>query len=59
MKNREQLIKDYVLASVGNMDIGTMEVFIQDTLIGNLSEYTDEQLVTEIADHYPELLKDN
>jgi len=35
-----------------------MECFVYDTLVENLTDYTQEELITEIKDYYPELLED-
>jgi hypothetical protein len=38
------------------MDMKTMERFVYDTLVENLTDYTEEELITEVTDCYPELL---
>jgi len=35
-----------------------MERFVYDTMVENLTDYTDEELLTEVTDYYPELLGD-
>ena len=35
-----------------------MECMVYDTLKDNLSDYTDEQLITEVEKYNPELLED-
>jgi hypothetical protein len=40
------------------MDYKTMERFVYDTMVENLTDYTDEELITEVTDYYPELLGD-
>jgi len=40
------------------MDYKTMECLVYDTLKDNLSDYTDEQLITEVTEYNPELLED-
>ena len=58
MKNidRDQLVEDYVQQMIESMDYKTMERFVYDTMVENLTDYTDEELLTEVTDYYPELL---
>ena len=58
MKNidRDQLVEDYVQQMIESMDYKTMERFVYDTMVENLTDYTDEELITEVTDYYPELL---
>ena len=58
MKNidRDQLVEDYVQQMIDGMDYKTMERFVYDTMVENLTDYTDEELLTEVTDYYPELL---
>jgi hypothetical protein len=60
MKNidRDQLVEDYVQQMIDGMDYKTMERFVYDTMVENLADYTDEELLTEVTDYYPELLGD-
>ena len=59
MKNidRDQLVEDYVQQMIESMDYKTMERFVYDTMVENLTDYTDEELLTEVTDYYPELLE--
>jgi len=61
MKNidRDQLVEDYVQQMIEGMDYKTMERFIYDTMVENLTDYTDEELLTEVTDYYPELLENS
>jgi hypothetical protein len=54
--DRAQLIEDYVQQMIEGMDYKTMECFVYDSLKDHLYDYTDEQLITEVTDYYPELL---
>ena len=58
MKNidRDQLVENYVQQMIDGMDYKTMERFVYDTMVENLTDYTDEELITEVTDYYPELL---
>jgi hypothetical protein len=39
------------------MDMKTLEQYAYDMLVNCFEGYTDEELITEISDHYPELLE--
>jgi hypothetical protein len=54
--DRAQLIEDYIQQLLECMDYKTMESIVYDTIQDNLSDYTDEQLITEIKEYNPELL---
>ena len=56
--DRKQLVEDYIQQLIEGMDYKTMECLVYDTLKDNLSNYTDEELITEVTDYYPELLED-
>jgi hypothetical protein len=56
--DRDQLVEDYVQQMIESMDYKTMERFVYDTMVENLTDYTDEELITEVTDYYPELLGD-
>jgi len=51
------LVERYAEQLMDSMDMKTMECFVFDTLVENLTNYTEEELITEISDHYPELLE--
>ena len=52
------LVDLYAEQLMDSMDMKTMEQFVFDTLVENLTNYTHEELITEISDHYPELLEE-
>jgi hypothetical protein len=54
--NKEELIDAYAQQLLDSMDMKTMERFVYDTLVENLTDYTEEELITEVTDYYPELL---
>ena len=56
--NREELIVDYAQKILEGMDMKTMECFVYDTLMENLSSYSDEELIEEIKQFNPELLEE-
>ena len=55
--NKAELIDAYAQALLDSMDMKTLECFAYDCLTANLNDYTEEGLITEIGDHYPELLE--
>ena len=55
--DRDQLIEDYVQQMIESMDYKTMECFVYDTMVENLTDYTDEELITEVTEYSPELLE--
>ena len=55
--NRQELQENYIQQLIEGMDFKTMERFVYDTLEENLTNYTDEELITEVTDYYPELLE--
>jgi len=55
--NREELIADYAQQILDGMDMKTMECFVYDTLLDNLSSYSDEELIAEVTEYNPELLE--
>ena len=55
--DRAQLIEDYIQQLIEGMDYKTMEHFVYDTLAENLTDYSDEQLITEVTEYNPELWK--
>ena len=56
--DQSTLTDRYAEQLMESMDMKTMEQFVFDTLVENLTNYTHEELITEISDHYPELLDD-
>jgi hypothetical protein len=53
---RQQLISDYVDRVLDNMSTKDLMCIVGEQLEENLEGYTDEELVSEIQDYYPELL---
>lgn len=56
--DKDQLIADFAQALLDGMDVKTMECFVYDTLVENLSEYSNETLIEEVRNYNPELLED-
>lgn len=56
--DREQLIENYAYQITDSMDSKTMFQFVYDTVLDNLKNYSDDELITEVEETYPELLED-
>jgi len=57
MENREELISEYVDRILDNMSTKDLMRIVGDQLEENLSSYSDEELITEVMEYYPELLE--
>lgn len=53
-KDRDSVIDSYAQTILDGMDNKTMERFVYDTLVENLTDYTNEELATEIVEGYGE-----
>ena len=53
-KDRDSVIDSYAQYIVDGMDIQSMEQFVYDTLVENLTDYTNEELATKIVEIYGE-----
>lgn len=56
--DRDTLISEYVDRILDNMSTKDLMRIVGDQLEENLSSYTDDELISEVSDHYPELLED-
>jgi hypothetical protein len=54
--NRQQLISDYVDRVLDDMSTKDLVRIVAEQLEENLKEYSDEELVSEVQDYYPDLL---
>ena len=54
--NRDSLISDYVDRVLDNMSTKDLMRIVGDQMEENLKSYTEEELLTEIREYYPELL---
>jgi hypothetical protein len=57
MLDRNTLIEEYASRIVEGMDMDDMYNFIYDTLVERLDDYTDNDLVNEVAEYYPDLVE--
>lgn len=55
--DRESLISDYVDRVLDNMSTKDLMRMVGDMLEENLSSYSDDELVEEVKEYYPELLE--
>ena len=55
--NREKFVQEYVDRVLDNMSTKDLMRIVGDQLEENLSSYTDEELITEVTEYYPELLE--
>lgn len=54
--NRNELVQEYIDRVLDNMSTKDLMRIVGDQLEENLSTYTDEELIAEVTDYYPELL---
>ena len=55
--DRESLISDYVDRLLDNMSTKDLMRMVGDMLEENLASYSDDELVEEVKEYYPELLE--
>ena len=58
MIDRNQLQNDYIESIIDGMDHKTMYQYVYDNLSDHLDKYSEQELITEVEDYYPELLED-
>jgi hypothetical protein len=56
--NRDQLISEYVDRILDNMSTKDLMRIVGDQLEENFGSYSDEELIVEVKEYYPELLED-
>lgn len=54
--NRDELIQSYIDRVIDNMNTKDLVRIVWEQLEENLALYSDEELITEVSDYYPELL---
>ena len=57
MIDRNQLQNDYIESIIDGMDHKTMYQYVYDNLADHLDKYSEQELITEVEDYYPELLE--
>ena len=56
--NRTELIEAYVDRILDNMSTKDLVRIVGDQLEENLGSYSDEELISEITEYYPDLLEE-
>ena len=54
--DREALVEAYIDRVIDNMNTKDLVRIVWEQLEENLALYSDEELITEVSDYYPELL---
>ena len=57
--NRSELQESYIESIIDGMDHKTMYQYVYDNLSDHLDKYSEQELITEVEDYYPELLEEN
>jgi hypothetical protein len=55
--NRQELLEAYIDRILDNMSTKDLMRIVGDQIEDNLSSYTDEELITEVEEYYPELIE--
>lgn len=55
--DRDSLISDYIDRVLDNMSTKDLMRIVGAQLEENFSHYSDEELIIEVGEHYPELLE--
>jgi hypothetical protein len=55
--NRDQIISDYVDRILDNMSTKDLMRIVGDQLEENFNSYSDEELIAEVTEYYPELME--
>ena len=55
--NRQELIENYVDRILEGMSTKDLMRIVGDQLEENFSTYSDEELITEVEEYYPDLLE--
>ena len=56
--NRSELQDTMIQQILEDMDIKTMMAILYDQMDENYDKYSDEELITECEEYYPELLEE-
>ena len=55
--NRQELLEAYIDRILDNMSTKDLIRIVGDQIEENLESYTDEELISEVEEYYPELLE--
>ena len=56
--NRQDLLEAYIDRILDNMSTKDLMRIVGDQIEENLSGYSDEELIAEVSEYYPELIED-
>ena len=56
--NRSELIESYVDRLLENMSTKDLLRIVGDQIEENLESYTDEELISEVQEYYPDLIEE-
>ena len=56
--DRQQLIEAYIDRLLDNMSTKDLLRIVGDQMEENLTSYTDEELISEVQEYYPDLIED-
>ena len=59
MIDRNQLQNDYIERIIDGMDHKDLWQYVYDSLEQNFERYSEQELITEVEDYYPELLEES
>lgn len=57
--NRDSLQQNYIESIIDGMDLKTMWTVLYDYMDQSYDKYSEEELITEVKEYYPELLEDD
>ena len=55
--DRDQLQEAYIESIIDGMDHKSLWQYVYDNLNDHLDKYSEQELITEVEDYYPELLE--
>ena len=58
MIDRNQLQNDYIERIIDGMDHKDLWQYVYDSLEHNFERYSEQELINEVEDYYPDLLED-
>ena len=56
--NREELVEAYIDRLLDNMSTKDLLRIVGEQMEENLTSYTDEELISEVQDYYPDLIEE-
>ena len=56
--NRSELLDTYIETIIDGMDHKDLWQYVYDSLEQNFERYSEQELITEVEDYYPDLLED-